>query len=99
MGGAASGAARLRLMAALVPLLLLACGGASSAIDTGSPKTVVDAAPASRLGLPDQGSVPGGITGVGSTAPAIRTHLSRWSIGTHRLAPDSAVVIGLPGGP
>ena len=82
--------------AIFVPISIDGHGPFLFAIDTGSSKTVVDAALASRLGLPDEGPVPGGITGVTSTTSATRTRLSHSKLGRHELAPDTAVAIRLP---
>jgi hypothetical protein len=82
--------------AVFVPVSINGQGPFLFAIDTGSSKTVVDTALASRLGLPDLGPVPGGITGVASSTSAIKTRLSHWKLGTHQLAADTAVAIQLP---
>jgi hypothetical protein len=82
--------------AVFVPVTINGHGPYLFAIDTGASKTVVDAALASRLGLPDEGPVVGGITGVASTTPATRVQLSHWAVGGHSLAPDTAVAIKLP---
>lgn len=79
----------------VVPVSIENHGPYLFALDTGAAKSVVDSSIAGQVGLPNEGSVPGGISGIASSEPATQVRVSRWSVANLNLAPDTAVAIPL----
>lgn len=79
----------------VVPVYIENQGPYLFALDTGAAKSVVDSAIAQQLGLPNQGSVPGGVSGITSTAPATQVRVSHWHVASMALAPDTALAVAL----
>lgn len=83
---------------ALVPVYIDGQGPLPFAVDTGASRSLIAAALARRLGLPDRGSA-GELYGITGGTTAQNVMVASWRAGNVTLPPQIIAAVGQPGGP